>query len=153
MTSLRSALGHPVVATANAEQLGQTSGIAVDPATARIVALHVSGSKGSAQFVSWEHVTSFGADAVMVHDPDSVRETNGPFEQRVADGDGDLLGKRTLTDSGDEIGAVDDVEFDPTDGRIESLQVAGEAIAAGRLLGIGSYAVVVRAPDGAHNAP
>lgn len=150
MTSLRSALGHPVVATANAEQLGQTSGIAVDPSRARIVALHVGGSKGSARFVPWERVASFGPDAVMVQDPTSVRETSGPFEQRVADGDGDLLGKRMLTEGGDEVGAVDDVEFDPADGRIESLLVAGEAVTAERLVGIGGYAVVVRASDGTH---
>ena len=147
MTSLRAALGHPVVATENAEQLGQTSGVAVDPSRARIVALHVSGSKGSARFVPWERIASFGADAVMVQDADAVRDTEGPFEQRVADGEGDVLGKRTLTDRGDEIGAIEDVEFDPGDGRLESLQVAGQAIAPERLLGIGAYAVVVRADD------
>jgi uncharacterized protein YrrD len=147
MTSLRAALGHPVVAKSNAEQLGQTTGVAVNPASAHIVAVHVGGSKGSARFVPWEQVTSFGTDAVMVHDASSVHETAGAFEQRVADGEGDLLGKRLLTDTGDELGAVDDVEFDAADGRLESLQVAGAQIAADRLLGIGAYAVVVRAEE------
>ena len=145
MTGLRGALGHPVVATGTAEQLGQTSGIAVDPATSRIVAVHVGGSKGSARFVPWEQVSSFGADAVMVEDAGVVRETTGPFEQRVADGDGELLAKRVLTDGGDDLGTVDDVDFDPADGRLESLHVGGESIDAERLLGIGAYAVVVRA--------
>ncbi len=145
MTGLRGALGHPVVATGNAEQLGQTSGVAVDPASSKIVAVHVGGSKGSARFVPWEQVSSFGTDAVMVEDASVVRETSGPFEQRVADGDGDLLAKRVLTDGGDELGTVDDVDFDPADGRLESLHVGSESIDAERLLGIGAYAVVVRA--------
>ncbi len=95
-----------------------------------------------------ERVASFGADAVMVQDAGAVRDTEGPFEQRVADGEGEMVGKRTLTDRGDELGAVDDVEFDPDDGRLESLEVAGQSIAPQRLLGIGAYAVVVRADDG-----
>jgi len=145
MTALRAALGHPVVATANAEELGQAEGIAIDPSSSRIVALHVGGSKGSARFVPWEQISSFGADAVMVNDAGAIRSTTGPFEQRVADGEGDVLAKRVLTDGGDELGTVDDVDFDPDDGRLQSLRIGNESIAADRLLGIGTYAVVVRA--------
>jgi uncharacterized protein YrrD len=144
MTGLRSALGHPVVAKANAEQLGKTEGVAVDPLSSTIVAVHVGGSKGSARFVSWEQISSFGTDAVMVEDAGVVRDTSGPFEQRVADGSGDLLAKRVLTDGGDELGTVDDVDFDPADGRLESLHIGSDTIAAERLIGIGTYAVVVR---------
>jgi uncharacterized protein YrrD len=144
MTGLRSALGHPVVATGNAEQLGKTEGVAVDPESSTIVAVHVGGSKGSARFVPWEQISSFGTDAVMVEDASVVRATTGPFEQRVADGEGDLLAKRVLTEGGDELGTVDDVDFDPGDGKLETLHIGAEAIAAERLLGIGTYAVVVR---------
>jgi uncharacterized protein YrrD len=147
MTSLRSALNIPVVATDTAEQLGKAAGVAVDAQHARITAVHVGGSKRSARFVPWEHITSFGVDAVMVDGTGAARDATGPAEDRVANGDGDVLGKRLLTDSGDQVGVVDDVDFDATDGRIEHLTVGDETISGDRLLGIGTFAVVVRADD------
>ena len=44
--------------------------------------------------------------------------------------------------TGDEIGTVDDVEFDPETGEVTSLILASGDIAGTRLVGIGSYAVV-----------
>jgi uncharacterized protein YrrD len=153
MTSLRAALGIPVVATSTAEQLGTASGVAVDPERARITAVHVGGSKGAARFVAWEHISSFGADAVMVDDTDAAHEGSGPAEDRVANGRGDILDKRTLSDAGDNLGTVDDLEFDAADGRIQQLQVGAQTIASDRLLGIGSYAVVVRVDDAVSDPP
>ena len=73
---------------------------------------------------------------------------SGPLEEKVANGHGDLLGKRVLTDVGDDLGPVDDVEFDPTDGLIQALTLEGQQVSSDRLLGIGAYAVVVRADGG-----
>lgn len=50
-----------------------------------------------------------------------------------------------LTDGGTELGKVDDVDFDPGTGSITYLISADDRIAGDRLLGCGSYAVVVRA--------
>ena len=46
----------PVVAKDTAEQVGKAAGVVVDPEAARIVAVHVGGSKRSARFVPWERV-------------------------------------------------------------------------------------------------
>jgi len=148
MTSLRAALKIPVIATDTAERLGEAAGVAVDPERGRITSVHVGGTKGSARFIPWERITAFGADAVMVEGKDAAREATGPAEDRVANGHGDILDKRTLTEIGDEVGTVDDLEFDPADGRVEDLKVGDLVVAGERLLGIGSYAVVVRADDG-----
>jgi|1185.fasta_scaffold75336_2 sporulation protein YlmC with PRC-barrel domain len=148
MTSLRAALGIPVIATDTAERLGQTAGVAVDPEGGRITAVHLGGTKGSARFVPWDRITAFGADAVMVDGQGAAREATGAAEERVANGHGDILDKRTLTEIGDDVGTVDDIEFDPDDGRVEDLKVGELVVPGERLLGIGSYAVVVRADDG-----
>ena len=147
MTSLRTALGMPVVATDTAEQLGTVSGVAIDPETGRIVSVHLGGSKASARFVPWDQISSFGSDAIMVEGPGAVRDVDGPIEDRVAQGNGDVLGKRTLTDAGDEMGEVGDIQFDPTDGRLQTLDYDAGSIGSDRLLGIGSYAVVVQTDD------
>ncbi len=68
-------------------------------------------------------------------------------EAGVVKGDLPLLGGRILTDRGDLVGALDDLEFDESTGAVEALVAGEETIAATRLRSIGSYAVVVAAQD------
>jgi sporulation protein YlmC with PRC-barrel domain len=49
-----------------------------------------------------------------------------------------------LTEHGTEHGTVKDIAFDPVTGRILTLYTALGEISGTRLLGLGSYAVVVR---------
>ena len=49
-----------------------------------------------------------------------------------------------LTAGGDDIGTVDDVEFDADTGAITSLLLSSGDVSGARLVGVGSYAVVVR---------
>jgi hypothetical protein len=56
-----------------------------------------------------------------------------------------LLGKRVLSTGGDDLGKVDDVEFDPGTGTITALLLPGGEVAGIRLVGVGSYAVVLQA--------
>ena len=53
-------------------------------------------------------------------------------------------GKRVLDEIGDELGTVDDFELDPETGVLQSVRVDDVELAAERLLGIGSFAVVLR---------
>jgi uncharacterized protein YrrD len=120
VTSLRALLGRPVVATDTAELLGSVDAIVVDPAPHRIVALHL-GSK-SARFLSWADVR-VGDDAVMASSASAAHDTQGPLEERVAAGVGVQPGQRVLDDGGDELGVLDDVEFDGDTGTVEHLTV------------------------------
>jgi len=80
---------------------------------------------------------------VIIHRSASVRASADDREQRTADGELDVLDKRVLTDTGDELGAVEDVEFNPMDGHLQQLTMDGRTLTPDRLLGIGSYAVMV----------
>ena len=62
---------------------------------------------------------------------------------RFAGQDHAPVGKRVLTSAGDELGTVTDVEFVPDTGEVTALVLDTGTIAGTRLLGIGSYAVVV----------
>jgi len=146
VTSLRSLLGRPIVASDTAEQVGATEGVVVDPQSRRVVAVHVSGTKGG-EFVGWDAVDAVGADAVMVSSVGARHAARGELETRAARGTSTMLGKRLLDDHGDELGTVDDVEFEADTGELRSLRVVDAEIDSARLLGVGSYAVVVRADD------
>jgi uncharacterized protein YrrD len=145
VSSLRALLGRPVVATDSAEQLGVVDGVVVDPLQRRIVAVQLGGKGG--RFVSWGDVRSVGSDAVMVSSSSAPREARDPWEQRAAAGVTMAPGTRLLDDGGDELGVVDDVEFDASTGALEALAVGDATVPSDRLRGVGSYAVVVDRMD------
>jgi uncharacterized protein YrrD len=147
VSSFRTATRLPVVVEDTAEQTGEVTGFVVDPDHATVHALHVGGKHASARFVSWEDIAAFGADAVIVKGSTSVHDSSDDHEQRSANGELEMLDKRVLTDVGDELGVIEDVDFDPLDGHLEHVTVGGGRVDPGRLIGIGTYAVIVTAED------
>jgi len=140
------AQGRKVVSRASAEELGSVSRLVVDTATRRIV-LVVVGKRRSARVVHWDDFSGFGADAAIVGEDTSLREPENDHEQAGAKGRLELLGARALSDRGNELGKVDDVLFDPDTGALEAIIVGDHEAPASSLLGVGSYAVVLRADD------
>ena len=136
---------HKVVSSSNAATVAKVSGFVVDPVTRSVVAVRLKKAE-KGEFLRWNDLVAFGADAVTVTD-DSVIGDGGPDVSALAGKAHRVLGKRVLTSGGDELGKVDDVDFDPATGTIRSL-VLGKGstaeVAGDRLIGIGSYAVVVR---------
>ena len=134
---------HKVVSTATAETVGRVERFIIDPATRTVVALHLK-KTDTGDTLAWGDMIAFGADAVTVDDADRI---TGPSETIAAldHKDRHVLGKRLLTTGGDELGKLEDVEFDPESGAVRALIGAAEEIDGARLVGIGSYAVVVSA--------
>ena len=89
-----------------------------------------------------------GADAVTIGGASVVVDP----DERLADlatKDGTVLKKRVLSDAGEDLGSVHDIDLDPESGALLEL-IVGEkkhrtSVAGSRLLGVGSYAVVVKA--------
>lgn len=140
------AQGRKVVSTTTAETLGQIDGFLVDPAEGSVVALELR-SRQDGDIVRWSAIRSFGADAVTVDSPDALTTADEPVAA-LRGKDHDLIGKRVLTTDGDEDGAVFDVDFDSDTGAVIRLLLGHESrdVAGSRLVGVGSYAVVVKAP-------
>ncbi len=139
---LHDAMGRSVVARDTAETIGQVHGAVVDVGSRRIAALQVGkGHKG--RLADWAAVTGVGPDAVVVDGEASLRAARGEREERILKGDIALLGGRVLTDRGDALGALDDVEFDETTGEILALICGETTVAAGRLRSAGGFALVV----------
>lgn len=133
--------GHRVMAAGAATTVGRVSGVVVDPRAGTVVALRVAHAPGG-DTLPWPEISGFGPDAVMVGSPDAIRGG----EQRSAPccTDQELIGKRLLTDGGNEAGTLADLTFDPQDGRISALHLGDRSVPGDHLLACGSYAVVVR---------
>jgi sporulation protein YlmC with PRC-barrel domain len=134
---------HKVVASSSAATIGRVSQLVVDPVTRSVVALQLKKTEGG-DVLRWGDLTAFGADAVTVTDAGKIGD--GDETVRALTGkDHRVLGKRVLTSEGDDIGKVADVDFDTATGALTAILVdSGNDVAADRLLGVGSYAVVVR---------
>ena len=131
-----------VVTTSTAETVGRVDVFVVEPAAARVGAIRLDKVSGDARFLSWDDVESFGQDVVTIASADVLRPADGPREESIRK-ESRILGKRVLTDAGRELGTVEDVEFDPNDGRVTTIMTGREQFDGARLRGIGSYAVVV----------
>jgi sporulation protein YlmC with PRC-barrel domain len=134
---------HKVVASSSAATIGRVSQFVVDPVTRSVVALQLKKTEGG-DVLRWGDLTAFGTDAVTVTDAGKIGD--GDERVRALTGkDHRVLGKRVLTSAGDDIGKVADVDFDTATGALTAILVdSGNDVAADRLLGVGSYAVVVR---------
>lgn len=132
-----------VVTTDTAETVGRVEHFVVDPTTQRVVALRLGKVGGDGDTVDYDRLGSFGRDVVTVPGVDALRAPGTDREKGVGKDFG-LLGKQVLGDDGRHLGKVEDVEFDPDGGRVHALLTRDDEIAGERLLGIGSYAVVVR---------
>ena len=137
------AKGRPVMSTETATAVGKIDGLLVDPATSKVVAFSLTKTHGDADALHWEDLTSFGPDAVTVDAEALISKPRG-WAAELSGKHLGVLGKRVLTDKGVELGTVDDLEFDPKTGDVLALVTGAEAVDGKRMLGLGSYALVVR---------
>ncbi len=140
MMLLSQTLGRSVINVEDAQQVGTVEELVIDPAAAQIVAIRLRGARdGGGGTVAWQDIQAVGPDAVMVHTARTARL--GPVDAEAQQG---LVGRRVLTEHGEEVGKLTDVAFDPVDGRVEALQTARGPIPGHSMLGVGAYALVVR---------
>lgn len=140
--SFRQAMGRKVVSRSSAKELGAVGHLLVE-AQQRQIAAVVIGKGKKARLVDWAQLSGFGPDAVMVADEDTLRPPNDDRERDGVDGKLDLLGKRALSERGNELGKIDDVSFDADTGALEDLVIGDRRVPAAALLGSGSYAAVL----------
>jgi sporulation protein YlmC with PRC-barrel domain len=140
--SFRRSIGRKVVSRASAKELGVVDHLLVDAERRRVAAVIIGRAK-KAQLVDWAEISGFGPDAVMIGDEGGLRPPGDEREQAAVEGTLDLVGKRALTERGNELGKLDDVTFDADTGALQDLVIGDRRIPAGALLGAGSYAAVL----------
>ena len=136
------AKGHKVVAQNTAETVGRVRSFLVDPRSRSVVAMRLK-KTDHGDVLRWSDLAAFGADAVTISDSAAITDLDSELET-MRGKRGRLLKKRVLTSGGDELGDVSDIEFDPETGKLITILLhEGTPVPADRLIGVGSYAVVV----------
>jgi sporulation protein YlmC with PRC-barrel domain len=127
---------------ASANEVGSVGHLLVDAQQRRVAAI-VIGHGRKAQLVDWAQLSGFGPDAIMVVDEAALRPPADDRERAAVEGSLELVGKRALSERGNELGQIDDVTFDAATGALEDLLIGDRRVPAGTLLGNGSYAAVL----------
>ena len=137
--------GRKLVSTASADTVGKVDGFLLEPRTRSIAALEFK-KTDSGSVIAWSDLGAVGGDAVTVPDTDKIVEPSDRLGE-LATKSGSVLKKRVLTDQGEDLGEVRDIDLDPESGALLQLLVGEKKhvspIAGPRLLGVGPYAVVV----------
>ncbi|MDQ6697184.1 MAG: hypothetical protein M3Z46_06970 [Actinomycetota bacterium] len=144
--SFKRASGRKVISRATAQDVGAISHLLVDTERRAVVALIIGKGK-RAELFDWDQVTGFGPDAVLVAEQGALRAPADDHERLAASGGLDLVGKRALSEKGTNLGAIDDVSFDPSTGVLDVIHIGDREISARALLGHGSYAAVLDADE------
>ncbi len=134
-----------VVRTDTATKVARVDGFVVAAGPARVALLRLGKVMTEGSLVYWDDLQGFGPDAATIVDASVIRTPEDELERRAESGELEILGKRVLTERGDELGAVTDVDFDVETGAVTSLLTRSEAISGQRLIGHGRYAVIVSA--------
>ncbi|MGW8064186.1 hypothetical protein ACVV2G_18400 [Streptomyces ziwulingensis] len=134
--------GLPVLPQAAAGPLGTVASLTVDVATGRVS--HVRLRRRFRFRFRFRKETVLSWEAVQAVGPGAVRLRSAGALDQVPPGH-DMLGRQVLTDAGAGHGTVLDVAFVPETGRILAVFTTRGEVVAGRLLGLGDHALVVRA--------
>jgi uncharacterized protein YrrD len=138
---IREARKRPVVNTSTAETVGHVDGFLIEAETARITGLRID-TDGPATILPWDRLAAFGPDAVTVADASALRAPADPAEQRRSDPALDPIGKLAIEETGNGLGTVSDVDFDPDSGALRAVITEVYELPADKLLGLGGYAMV-----------
>lgn len=137
------ARGRKVVDTNTAATVGQVRDLLADPGSRRVVALRLK-KCDQGEALRWADLTAFGVDAVTIGDPGAITDLDAELTE-LSDKRRSLLKKRVLTSGGDEVGHILDIDFDADTGALTTILLKeGGALDAGRLVDVGSYAVIVQ---------
>jgi sporulation protein YlmC with PRC-barrel domain len=128
--------GLPVLTLDDAQELGTVRSLTVDTVSGVVTHVRVRGRHRRETVLPWGALHALGPDAVL------VRSTAAPAEVPPHH---ELPGLRILAETGDHLGTVQDVAFEPGTGRLEAVLTAHGDLPPDRLLGLGAYALVVRA--------
>ena len=151
---LREGYGRKVVSIDDAETIGRLEAFVIDAGQRSVVGLRLAKVQGDRPFVSWSDVQGFGTDAVTVPSAGVLRLAMSEAEERAASKEFQPIGKLVLSELGTVLGKVEDVDFDEGSGALVGFDLGpGGSVAGDRLLGLGSYAVVVREVSPGRAAP
>ncbi|KXS42492.1 MULTISPECIES: PRC-barrel domain-containing protein [unclassified Candidatus Frackibacter] len=114
----------PVINLQTGEEIGAIEDVVFDPEEKRIVGLIINNKslfQGS-RMIAYEELHSVGEDAVTIED-DSVLTKLDDTKEFLTGPNGSVIGSRVVTDDGKELGNIEDIILDSTNGQINGYEI------------------------------
>ena len=129
----------PVVSMADGTQVGKVADVLLDAASLHIVALLLSASGGQV-LLPFGSIRSIGSDAVTIESAGATQGLTGRAAPEGTHSLSDVTGLAVVNSKGSLLGSVNELEIEPTDGRLIELRVH-----RGGVLGLGGTTTSVPA--------
>lgn len=145
----KSVVGKTILSLEEGAKLDKVSDVVIDPDGRHVVALVVTdgGFLSSSRVVPVTEVASFGKDAIVIRNAESIVATSDdPTLRDLVDRDEKILGKNVYTTTGDEHGSIADVYFEEATGQVVGYEVSngvmGDAASGRRYLATDEIAAI-----------
>lgn len=119
-------LGLPVIFADSGKKAGTVKDIVFCPGRREVAAFLIEhkGMSLKKKVLPLKDVLSLGRDAVIVDNPACVRNMDRSEYSKTFRDEGNIMGLRILSKTGDDLGIVKDVIFDWESGRLESVEIS-----------------------------
>lgn len=119
--------GRAVVSLSQAEKIGSVVSVILDPAASRVAGLTVrTGILGGPKLLRASDIRSLGIDAVTIHDSSLLHDDSGEVpELKDLPTLDDMIEMKIISESGQLLGALGNVEIDPDQYQITRYELSG----------------------------
>lgn len=122
--------GKPVISARSAQKVGTVDDALADSSQWKIVALKIKPLKrGPDRIVSAEHVRAIGRDAVIIDSQDSLLTPEMASGMANLKSLSSLMHCRVITEGGEVLGTVYDLDLDPTSRQLTGILYDGGPLA------------------------
>jgi sporulation protein YlmC with PRC-barrel domain len=132
-----------VVDLETAEVIGHVDDAILDANAKLLMGFTLRKTPGKSDWLAWSSIKAIGADAITVESIRTlIEQPEGAGRLLLGD---DVIGGRVLSDRGESMSPLDDIEFDTPTGHVSELILSDSITIPGAdLLGAGTYATVVK---------
>jgi uncharacterized protein YrrD len=119
--------GRAVVSLTQAEKIGTVASVILDPAASRVAGLTVrTGILGGPKILRSSDIRSLGIDAVTIHDSSLLHDDTGEVpELKDLPTLDDMIEMKIISESGQLLGTLGNVEIDPDQYQITRYELSG----------------------------
>ncbi|WP_338672486.1 PRC-barrel domain-containing protein [Streptomyces sp. SCSIO 30461] len=134
-----------VISVSGAETVGTIAACTIAASPSRVAGFRLKTRGMGGHVLPWDDVLAMGNDAVTIRSAENLQAGKDVDSADPVHKSREPLGKPLLTENGEVLGTVIDIDFDERTGRISRLISTEAEIRGDQILGTGTFALVVGA--------
>lgn len=137
--------GQRVLTREGAQLVGSVRRLLLDQRRMTVNAVELEGVLGDATVLPWSEVAAVGIDALMIDSSAALQVPSAELLDSISAGAFDLEGKHVLSELGDSLGRLQDIEFDEASGRVTGVSLPGHRLPTPTHIAVGAENIILPA--------